>query len=129
MFAETQATVLDVSGFDTSKVTNMNAMFAVSQATVLDVSNFNFSSLDPAILWTSPHASNASMFNMINSHELLCMNDIDTTTVPATVDKTNMFSSNPKLTAPDAATQNLLTDQATTGLGAGYAWTNPASCP
>jgi len=45
MFTDSKATVLDVSNFDTSKVTNMYAMFNNSQATALDVSNFNTSNV------------------------------------------------------------------------------------
>ena len=43
MFLYSKATTLDVSNFDTSKVTNMYSMFLNSQATTLDVSNFNTS--------------------------------------------------------------------------------------
>ena len=43
MFRESKATTLDLSNFDTSKVTNMAYMFYKSQVTTLDVSNFNTS--------------------------------------------------------------------------------------
>ena len=43
MFYKSQATILDLSNFDTSKVTNMSYMFYNSQATTLDVSNFDTS--------------------------------------------------------------------------------------
>ena len=45
MFSNSQATTLDVSNFDTSKVINMSRMFKNSQATTLDVSNFNTSNV------------------------------------------------------------------------------------
>ena len=45
MFSGSQATTLDVSNFDTSKVTNMGSMFSNSQATTLDVSNFDTSNV------------------------------------------------------------------------------------
>ena len=45
MFASSKATTLDVSKFDTSKVTNMSNMFASSQATTLDLSNFDTSNV------------------------------------------------------------------------------------
>ena len=45
MFYKSQATTLDASNFDTSKVTNMDRMFDSSQATTLDVSNFNTSNV------------------------------------------------------------------------------------
>ena len=45
MFGGSKATTLDVSNFDTSKVTYMNGMFSNSQATTLDVSNFDTSNV------------------------------------------------------------------------------------
>ncbi len=45
MFYNSQATTLDVSNFDTSKVTNMNNMFFRSQATTLDLGNFDTSNV------------------------------------------------------------------------------------
>ena len=43
MFWNSKSTMLDVSNFNTSNVTNMSYMFYYSQATTLDVSNFNTS--------------------------------------------------------------------------------------
>ncbi len=43
MFANSKATKIDVSNFDTSKVTNMRAMFYGSAATTLNLSNFDTS--------------------------------------------------------------------------------------
>ena len=43
MFYNSQATTLDISGFNTSNVTNMSYMFYNSQATTLDVSHFDTS--------------------------------------------------------------------------------------
>ena len=45
MFSNSQATTLDVSNFNTSKVTNMSYMFWNSKSTMLDVSNFNTSNV------------------------------------------------------------------------------------
>ena len=45
MFYYSQATTLDVSNFNTSKVTNMSYMFWNSKSTMLDVSNFNTSNV------------------------------------------------------------------------------------
>ena len=45
MFASSKATTLDLSSFDTSKVTNMNLMFYGSQATTLDLSSFDTSNV------------------------------------------------------------------------------------
>ena len=43
MFQSSQATTLDLSSFDTSKVTNMRLMFSNSQAKTLDLSSFDTS--------------------------------------------------------------------------------------
>ena len=43
MFYNSQATIIDLSSFNTSNVTNMSSMFFGSQATILDVSNFDTS--------------------------------------------------------------------------------------
>ena len=45
MFNGSQATTLDLSSFDTSKVTSMGAMFQNSKVTTLDLSNFDTSSV------------------------------------------------------------------------------------
>ena len=43
MFSNSQATALDVSGFNTSNITTMNGMFFSTAATTLDLSNFDTS--------------------------------------------------------------------------------------
>ena len=43
MFRNSQATIINVSSFNTSNVTNMSGMFNHTEATTLDVSNFNTS--------------------------------------------------------------------------------------
>ena len=43
MFADTQATTLNLSSFNTSNVTNMVAMLSGTQATLMDLSSFNTS--------------------------------------------------------------------------------------
>ena len=45
MFNGSKATKLDVSDFDTSSVTDMEGMFAGSQATTLDLNNFDTSNV------------------------------------------------------------------------------------
>ena len=45
MFYGCQATTLDLSSFDTSKVTNMSNMFYNSRATTLDLSSFDTSNV------------------------------------------------------------------------------------
>ncbi len=53
MFRGAQTTIIDVSGWDTANVTNMGAMFYTSQATTLDMSGFD----------TANVTSMASMFS------------------------------------------------------------------
>ena len=60
MFRNSQATSIDLSSFDTSKVTNMQAMFSSSQATSLDLSSFD----------TSKVTSMRSMFDSIQATSL-----------------------------------------------------------
>ena len=45
MFRDSSATTLDLSSFDTSKVTNMYYMFYGSSATTLDLSSFDTSNV------------------------------------------------------------------------------------
>ena len=45
MFRDSQATTLDLSTFDTSRVTDMSSMFYNSQATSIDLSSFDTSSV------------------------------------------------------------------------------------
>jgi surface protein len=45
MFHSSKATILDLSNFNTSNVTDMRDMFYNSQATTLDLSSFNTSSV------------------------------------------------------------------------------------
>ena len=45
MFSDSKVTTIDLSNFDTSNVKNMEFMFSNSQATTLDVSNFNTSNV------------------------------------------------------------------------------------
>ncbi len=69
MFENSQAKILDVSNFDTSKVTNMRAMFANSKLTTLDVSNFNTSKVtDMSYMFgvTKINTINVSNFNTSN---------------------------------------------------------------
>ena len=80
MFGGSKATTLDVSNFDTSKVTYMNGMFSNSQATTLDVSNFD----------TSKVTNMSYMFyNFTNLKTIYVSNKFNTDKV---TDSTNMFS-------------------------------------
>ena len=77
MFGGSKATTLDVSNFDTSKVTYMNGMFSNSQATTLDVSNFDTSNV-------------TDMSNMFDGSKAttLDVSNFDTSNV---TDMSNMF--------------------------------------
>lgn len=60
MFAQSKATEIDLSSFDTSNVTNMSYMFNYSSAKELDLSNFN----------TSKVTNMSNMFEGIKTAEL-----------------------------------------------------------
>jgi len=105
MFGGSKATTLDVSNFDTSKVTYMNGMFSNSQATTLDVSNFDTSNvtdmsnmfdgskattLDVSNFDTSKVTNMSYMFyNFTNLKTIYVSNKFNTDKV---TDSTNMFS-------------------------------------
>ena len=78
MFGGSKATTLDVSNFDTSKVTYMNGMFSNSQATTLDLSDFD----------TSKVTDMTSMFYRSQT-ELLNLSSLDTSNVTS---MSGMFS-------------------------------------
>ena len=85
MFAYSQATTLDLSTFDTSKVTDMSNMFAYSQATTLDLSNFD--------------TSNVTNMNYMfqNSTKLTTIYVSDKFNTDNVTTSTNMFLSSTKL--------------------------------
>ena len=64
MFANSQATTLDVSNFDTSNVTDMQGMFYSSKATTLDVSNFDTSNVTD--MFSMFAESQATILNLSN---------------------------------------------------------------
>ena len=69
MFSNSKATTLDVSNFDTSKVTDMNNMFSSSQATTLDVSNFNTSNVtDMEYMFSRSQATTLDVSNFNTSN-------------------------------------------------------------
>jgi surface protein len=70
MFQKSSATTLDLSNFDTSKVTDMGCMFIDSKATTLDLSSFN----------TSNVTNMASMFEK-SSATTLDLSNFDTSKV------------------------------------------------
>lgn len=67
MFRDSQATTLDLSNLDTSKVMNMSGMFQNSQATTLDLSSFNtFTVISMSNMFMNSKATelDLSSFNM-----------------------------------------------------------------
>ena len=69
MFSNSKATTLDVSNFDTSNVTYMNNMFYYSQATTLDVSNFNTSNVtDMSSMFSYSKATTLDLSNFNTSN-------------------------------------------------------------
>ena len=69
MFGGSKATTLDVSNFDTSKVTYMNGMFSNSQATTLDVSNFDTSNVtDMSNMFDGSKATTLDLSNFDTSN-------------------------------------------------------------
>jgi surface protein len=69
MFSNSKATTLDVSNFDTSNVTYMNNMFYYSQATTLDVSNFNTSNVtDMSSMFSYSKATTLDVSNFNTSN-------------------------------------------------------------
>ena len=103
MFYNSKATTLDVSKFDTSKVTNMSNMFSGSQATSIDLSNFNTSKVtDMNSMFSGSKAtaldlSNFDTSNVVNMSFMfsysqttaLDLSNFDTSKV---TDMNNMFS-------------------------------------
>lgn len=79
MFSGSQATILDLSSFDTGRVTDMSWMFYGSQATSLDLSSFDTSNV-------------TSMLNMFRNSKAtsLDLSSFDTSSV---TDMTMMFRS------------------------------------
>jgi len=46
MFYDSKATTINLSSFDTSQVTDMRYMFALSEVRIIDLSSFNISSVE-----------------------------------------------------------------------------------
>ena len=94
MFGGSKATTLDVSNFDTSKVTYMNGMFSNSQTTTLDVSNFDTSNVtDMSNMFDGSKATtlDLSNFDTSNVTDMSSMFHISQVT---TLDVSNFNTSN-----------------------------------
>ena len=76
MFAGFSVSSLDISNFDTSKVTNMGSMFSSCKATSLDVSNFNTSNVtDMSSMFVSCDATSLDVSNF-NTSSVTNMNQM-----------------------------------------------------
>ena len=105
MFSSSKATTLDLSNFDTSKVTDMSSMFSSSKATTLNVSNFDTSNvtdmrkmfygsqaitLDVSNFDTSNVTNMSNMFN--NSTKLKTIYVSDKFNTDAVTNSSSMFT-------------------------------------
>ena len=94
MFFRSQATTIDVSNFDTSKVINMDSMFYGSQATTLDVSNFNTSNVtNMSDMFDESQATTLDVSNF-NTSNVTDMNSMFNGSQATTLDLSNFDTSN-----------------------------------
>ena len=94
MFGGSKATTLDVSNFDTSKVTYMNGMFSNSQATTLDVSNFDTSNVtDMSNMFDGSQATTLDVSNFDTSN-VTDMSSMFHSSQVTTLDVSNFNTSN-----------------------------------
>ncbi|UKI58807.1 MAG: DUF285 domain-containing protein [Clostridium sp.] len=104
MFSSSKATTLDLSNFDTSKVTDMSEMFSGSQATTLDLSNFDTSKVTNMSLMFSYSKATVLDLGSFDTNNVTNMNKIfyantnlktiyasDKFNTAAVTDSTNMF--------------------------------------
>ena len=96
MFSDSKATTIDVSNFDTSKVTYMSHMFAYSQATTLDVSNFDTSNVtDMSYMFRKSKATTLDVSNFDTS-KVTDMSYMFYVSQATTLDLSNFNTSNVK---------------------------------
>ena len=94
MFYKSQATILDVSNFNTSNVTTMSYMFSGSQATTLDVSNFNTSNVtNMNYMFQSSKTTTLDVSNF-NTSKVTNMNNMFGWSQATTIDVSNFDTSN-----------------------------------
>ena len=94
MFGGSKATTLDVSNFDTSKVTYMSGMFSNSKATTLDVSNFNTSNVtDMGSMFYYSQATTLDVSNF-NTSNVTDMSSMFMVSQATTLDVSNFNTSN-----------------------------------
>ena len=95
----------------------MRSMLSTTQATTLNVSVFDFSSV-------------TDVSNKFAGSPITCFKDgLNTTTIPATVDKLLLEIDPSIVNDLDQATYDLMIDTATSGLGSGHNWAGSTTCP
>ena len=94
MFYKSQATTLDLSGFDTSKVNNMNRMFYVSKATTLNLSSFDTSNVtDMGYMFAVSQATSLDLSNFDTS-KVIDMSYMFSESQLKTIDLSNFDTNN-----------------------------------
>ena len=94
MFYNSKATTLDVSKFDTSKVTNMSNMFAYSQATTLDLSKFDTSKVTNMSNMFSHSQATALDLSKFDTSKVTNMSNMFYNSQATTLDVSNFNTSN-----------------------------------
>ena len=96
MFGYSKATTIDLSNFDTSKVTDMNNMFSSSQATTLDVSNFDTSNVkNMEFMFSNSQATTLDVSNF-NTSNVTYMNSMFNNSQATTLDVSSFDTSKVK---------------------------------
>ena len=96
MFHKSQATSIDLSGFNTSNVADMGAMFQYSLATVLDLSGFNTSNVaDMGAMFSGSKATILDLSNFDTS-KVIYMNHMFFGSQATTLNLSNFNTSNVK---------------------------------
>ena len=94
MFWFSEATTLDLSNFDTSKVTDMTSMFAASQVRTLDLSNFDTSNV--TLMYDMFHSNNIEKLDLssFDTSKVTNMGSMFNGIKIATLDLSNFETSN-----------------------------------
>ncbi len=96
MFNLSEVTSLDLNGFDTSNVTNMYGMFSNCSSTILDVSNFNTSNVtNMSGMFSGSRASELDLSNF-DTHNVISMTAMFMGTTIDILDLSSFDTSNVK---------------------------------
>ena len=95
MFSNSQATMLDVSNFNTSNVINMSDIFSDSQATTIDVSNFDTSKvIVMSLMFYNSAATSITGLSNFNTSNVTNMSGMFSKSQATTLDVSNFNTSN-----------------------------------